>query len=276
MRHPPPTIVAVACLLGVVVAACTDSSPTGPSSTPRPTPIITDVVVTPCTPPECTPLGASVSLTWSAPESAITGYLVVRDGVPLSTTPPLGPEATTLTDASALVGATYRYQVVATTEDGGDPPSSIEIVEVPTPPKAVAYLHGRFRVVREVTSAINLASLDGMSHPRPGDTRATTWSLEAECGPTEAPCPVIWNAARGALTPVGRTYEGLTVPGTARCSGSGRVQIPVYVSIRITEAEARDGVWRATRIEGRLSSAFRCAGDGLSTGEATFTGELRN
>ncbi len=274
MRHPPRTIVVAACLLGVTAAACTDTGSPGPPAQASATPIITEIVVSSCTPPDCSPLGASVLLTWSAPAVAVDGYLVMRDGQPLESTPPLGPDATTLTDASARIGESYRYEVTALTEDGSDLTSPAETIEVPTPPKRAAYLHGRFRVVREVTGAINLASLDGIPDPRPGDRGVTRWSFEAECGPDEAPCPVIWNGARGSLTPVGRVYEGLTVPGRARCSSGQRVEIPVYLSVRITEAEAIDGVWQAIRIEGRLSSAFRCPGDGLSTGEATFTGDL--
>lgn len=99
--------------LGVEVVVAKDEQ--GPQRVPQPT-----VTALTCT---------SVSLAWSASwdESAVTGYLVLRDGVVVAE-----PAGTAWTDQQRTPGATASYTVVARDADGNrSAPSSPRVVVQP-------------------------------------------------------------------------------------------------------------------------------------------------
>ncbi len=273
MRLPPRiTRFVLGCTLAAACLAACDPQPTGPSPTPPTPPEIIAADGTTCAPPTCDRIVATVDLAWRRTTSPIRGYLVLRNGEEIASLPPLGPASTSVADRSAVIGATYRYEVVAIGGDGLRGVSAPADVVVPLPPVDAAQLEGVFHVTRVVTRAENLKELEGISDPSPGVEAETDWTFVASCPPAVGACPVRWNDHPGMLVPDGGVYRGESAAGFARCRGGDRVRAPIRFRVRVTDATVVGGAWVASQIRGRLTSSFVCPGFAPSSGAARFLG----
>ncbi len=192
--------------------------------------------------------GLEVALTWQLdPESATPARLrVLRNGTEVAE---LAGDATSFTDSRLRPGRRYTYQVKA--EADGEPAAhATTSVDVSAPPLAEARLAGIFDLGARVVPS------EGFSA---GPWRMTyTWDFTPSCG--EGACPrVRWfdqpGGIRGRLERRGARYVGSYAgPFHIECRGTA-VGTTARIELRVTQARALFGVWRATRVRGTITAS---------------------
>lgn len=210
--------------------------------------------------------GLEVALTWELdPESARPARLrVLRNGTEVAE---LAGDATSFTDSRLRPGRRYTYQVKA--EADGEPPAhATTSVDVLAPPLAEARLAGIFDLGARVVPSEGFDS----------DPWRMTYSWDFKPSCAEGACPrVRWfdqrGGIRGRLERRGHRYVGsYTGPFHVECRGTP-IGTSARIELRVTEARAVFGVWRATKVRGKITASTNAQLGCVATERTeTFTG----
>jgi hypothetical protein len=200
-----------------------------------------------------------VTLSWEAPSGfEVDHYAVERDGKTVSD----DVAETRFTDEDAEPGVTYRYEVRAVDAGGAESQPGVVSVETGTPAVADARLEGRF------VMKLHIISQSGLQSGARGG--GIVFVFDPTCG--SGPCNVVWSrqgsGGSGTLGRRGASYAGTVhAPFYVRSCQGGVINETLVFHLRVSDAEAFHGAWRASKVEGTLdesASAFGCVTARLS------------
>jgi hypothetical protein len=229
-----------------------------------------------CAPPDCGTIRAKVTLSWEAATDGdpATRLAILRDGVGLPGQQDLPPATEHFVDESVEAGSRHTYAVVAANAAGTSTSAQVGAT-LPFPPLSAARLEGAFRVALVARRAVNLASLQGIPHPRRGSKGAATWLFVDPCAPNSAPCPARWRGHVGVISPKGAAWTGTVTGPRAACLGGEGTSAPVRLGLVVKGASMIGGVWLVSRFEGSSSVRFHCDGFTPSHGVVEIVGTRR-
>ena len=269
-RRRGKTIIALGVVL-IAVAGVAGYVSSRPSTPPGPPGAPTGVVAksATCAPPRCHRIESTVTLTWSAPSGVtVTGYHVLRNGVPLPTGTNLPGSQTTFTDKTAAYDFRYTYQVTASSEGGTSPKSASVAAKAPEPPASAAQLKGDYSVRLTVQHTQLVGKVEGIKTPKPGDKTTETWRFSPVCSYDTGPCGTRVNDGRPPLSYHGHAYSG-TVTGQQKANCFSDPKAPVENSYHlVTHGGRGSSGWLVRGFTGTYTVTFACGGI-VST--ATFT-----
>lgn len=222
-----------------------------------------------CAAPTCERIEASVSLTWSAPDSDVDAYQVVRSTRVVETVP---ADVTEYDMANLHIDRTYIVGVRAVVGRRTGPTSTIE-VRTPTPPLEEAQLTGSYRVRETVRSSMNLAAVEGIENPRPGSSAMNAWSFVALCEEQAGACATRW-FSWGPLRNAGVSYDGTFRGRPATCDRGGRSLTTIEMHLVARSGTAVEDRWLVDRFQGTMRVGFTCPGGGRSTGALRVQGRI--
>lgn len=260
-------VVAVAALVGVVVA--TSGEPSTARSPGAPTDLRARSHV--CVAPECDRAGTTVALTWNAPDEDAEGIEVLVDGSVLAR---VGADTTRYDVRDLWIDRSYTVGVRAIGADGVSPTSTVR-VRTPVPAPEEAQLDGTYRVRETVRSATNLSTIEGMHNPGPGSDITSTWAFSALCADGAGACAADW-FRWGPLVNDGLRYEGTFRSRPATCVGGPRAPTTTRMRLAVERGRASAGRWIVGGFHGVMTLSFTCSGGGgRSTGVVRIEGRAR-
>jgi hypothetical protein len=246
-------VIAVAAAVGVVVA--TSGGPSAPRSPGPPGDLRASSQI--CAVPECERIGATVALSWSAPDGDVRTVEVLVDGSVLAR---VEPGTTGYQIRGLWIDRSYAFAVRAIGADGASPTRTVWVT-TPVPSIEQAQLDGAYRVRETVRRATNLSTLDGIDDPRRGREMSGTWSFSAVCADDAGACPTDW-FRWGPLANDGPVYEASFRSLPATCSDGRRTPTTTRLRLVVERSRAAGGRWLVDRFHGTMELSFTCPGGG--------------
>jgi hypothetical protein len=192
--------------------------------------------------------GFRVELDWTAPSGGaeIIGYEVRRGDSVLQV---LSPTSTSLVDAKVRPGKKYTYEVRARGRGDYSEPVTAG-VRIKVPPLKAARVEGDFNAIAKVVSKTG--------YTRFGSATTFGWHFKPNC--RRGACAVVWRdvfakRVRATLRRDGARYAGNYTGFFAVKCGSTNSTSSVDLELTVKNARAIAGEWRATRLEGTLTSS---------------------
>lgn len=219
-----------------VLAACSggDSAPPPPKELLPPTEF------------DATAEELTAKLGWTPnPDSIkVTGYQLYRNSMKLAD---LDADETSYVDKTIVPGPTYEYELRAVA-GGKQSESASATIHFAEPPLEEARLEGQFALPSKVVSWSGLKK-----KPRP---RTYSWYFRPKC--KKGACRVDWRdydlEAHSVLARNGADYKGKYSGFFNVTCGNAHTPAKVKIRLEVTEAKVEAGVWKATKVEGTVTT----------------------
>lgn len=269
-----PLLIAALAVTAFLVGGAIERASDAPAAAPAAPHDLVAVAAT-CAPPTCAAVSSRVTLDWapSGAGGAAQGYAVLRDGAAIPGVRLLPAGTTEFVDRTVAPGSRHTYAVAAS-NDAGTATSPQVPASVPLPPIASAHLDGVYRVSLVVRAAVNLASLEGITHPAPGVDGRSEWIFTVRCAAPDA-CVAHWRGRAGAIRPRGSVWAGTVTGLPAPCLHHPPARAPVRLRIVALGGAMKGGEWVISRFRGTSSVRFHCPGFVPSHGTVAVTGTAR-